>query len=81
MKKERKYYRVKVHRYPPFYSINNDYMMEEDMYAYSTDGVYRYFDKYNRKVYGDNVPEEVKEISKEEFRGHHTRIHLEEVTT
>ena len=37
-KKTRKYYRVKIHRIPPYSSINGSYYYEEDVWAYSEDG-------------------------------------------
>lgn len=37
-KKTRKYYRIKVHRIPPYSHINESYHYEEDVWAYSEEG-------------------------------------------
>ncbi len=74
MKRERKYFRVTVHRIPPHYPINKDYTYEEDMYAFSEEGVWKYFQNYNKKIYGHNEPIKIQEITKDEFAGHHIRI-------
>ena len=72
-KKTRKYYRVTVHRTPPYSSVNGSYDYEEDVYAYSEEGAIKSVEKYHSKGYGSNVPVEVIEITKEEFKGHHKR--------
>lgn len=69
MKKERKYFRVKVHRIPPYSSINGSYFYEEDVWAYSEEGAKCKIDRENKKCYGSHIPREVTEISKDEFRG------------
>ena len=69
--RKRKYYRVKVHRYPPYSAINGSYYYEEDVYAYSKEGALKSVERYHRKGYGRNIPIEAREITKEEFRGNH----------
>lgn len=77
MKKQRKYYRVKVHRVPPYSYFNGSYYYEEDVYAFSKDGALNSVAKYHRKEYGENFPVEAIEITKEEFRGAHKRFDLD----
>lgn len=83
-KKTRKYYRIVVHRYPPYSFVNGSYYMEEDVYAYSEDGALNSFERYHSKGYGNNYAESIREITKEEFRGQHITKHIpnpnEEVT-
>lgn len=69
MKKERKYFRVKVLRIPPYSSINGSYFYEEDVWAYSEEGAKRKIDREYEKCYGSHIPSEVTEITKDEFRG------------
>lgn len=78
-KRIRKYYRVKVHRIPPYSVVNGSYYYEEDVYAYSKEGAERSVDRYHKNGYGSCIPVEVKEISKEEFRGNHSKQQVEEV--
>lgn len=68
-KKTRKYYRVKVHRIPPYSLINGSYYYEEDVWAYSEDGARNKITKQHKNRYGSHIPCEVTEISKEDFRG------------
>ena len=68
-KKTRKYYRVKVHRIPPYSSINGSYYYEEDVWAYSEDGARNKIEREHKNGYGSHIPCEVIEISKEEFHG------------
>ena len=79
MARERHYYRIKVHRFPPYSSINGSYYYEEDVYAYSKEGAYNTFCKRNERRYGRNIPEEIIEITKEEFRGNHKITHIAKV--
>lgn len=67
--KTRKYYRVNVHRIPPYSSINGSYYYEEDVWAYSEKGARNKICKEHKNGYGSHIPCEVVEISKEEFRG------------
>ena len=69
--RKRKYYRIKVKRIPPYSAVNGSYYLEEDVYAYSKEGAVRSVEKYHSKGYGSHIPVEVKEITKDEFRGHH----------
>lgn len=71
--KKRKYYRVTVHRIPPYSAVNGSYYYEEDVFAYSEEGARKSIEKYHSKGYGSNIPTEVTEITKEEFRGNHYR--------
>ena len=68
---KRKYYRVTVRRIPPYSTINKPYSYEEDVYAYSTEGALNTVEKYHSKGFGSHIPMNAKEISKDEFRGHH----------
>lgn len=68
-KRIRKYYRVTVHRIPPYSTINGSYYYEEDVWAYSEDGAKNKIFKQQKNGYGQHIPCEVREISKEEFRG------------
>ena len=72
----RKYYRVKVHRYPPFSSINGSYYYYEDVWAYSYEGAENKIRKESAKTYGNNIPCDIKEISKEEFKGDKVITHV-----
>lgn len=65
----RKYYRVTVHRYPPYSATNGSYYYEEDVWAYSEEGARNKIERQNKDCYGNDIPESVIEISKEEFRG------------
>ena len=69
--RKRKYYRVKVHRIPPYSMINSDYYFKEDVCAYSENGAFESVINYHSKGYGSNIPVEAKEIPKEEFKGSH----------
>ncbi len=70
----RKYYRVTVHRIPPYSAVNGSYYYEEDVYASSLEGARKSVERYHAKGYGSNIPGDVKEITKDEFRGlHETR--------
>ncbi len=71
--RKRKYYRAIVHRIPPYSHINGSYDYEEDVYAFSEDGAIKSIEKYHSKGYGSHYIKEIKEITKEEFRGHHAR--------
>ena len=68
---ERKYYRLFVKRFPPYSGINKPYLKEEDVYAYSPQGARNTFLKYHSKGYGDYIIKGLREITKEEFCGHH----------
>ena len=68
-KKTRKYFRVKVHRIPPYYPINTDYYFEEDVWAYSREGAINKINKHYKGCYGEHLPVEVLEVSKADFRG------------
>lgn len=72
--RKRKYYRATVRRVPPYASVNNSYDYEEDVYAFSKDGAIKSIYKYHSKGYGSHYVKEVKEIIKEEFRGHHKTL-------
>ena len=78
MKKDRKYYRLTVKRYPLYYPINEAYLFEEDVYAYSDIGAQNSFYRYHANSYGGHLIVSTAEISKEEFRGHHYTHVLEE---
>lgn len=67
MSKERHYYKIKVHRYPPYYPINKDYYKTEYVWGYTQDGAENSFYRYHKDSYGDNVAEEFEEITKEEY--------------
>lgn len=69
--RKRKYYRVKVHRIPPYSAVNGSYDYEEDVFAYSKEGAIKSVERYHSKGYGSNIPIEVIEITKEEFKGNH----------
>ena len=69
MKRKRKYYRVTVHRIPPYSATNGNYYYEEDVWAYSEEGARNKIERQNKDCYGSSIPENVVEISKEEFRG------------
>ena len=71
--RKRKYYRAIVHRIPPYAGVNGSYDYEEDVYAFSKDGAIKSIDKYHSSGFGSYIVKEVKEITKEEFRGHHER--------
>lgn len=73
MKKERKYFRVKVLRIPPYSSINGSYSYEEDVWAYSAEGAKCKIDREHKKCCGSHILREVTEISKDEFRGDKVR--------
>lgn len=68
-KENKKYYRVKVHRIPPYSSINGSYYYEEDVWAYSKEGAMNKIIRQHKCGYGSHMPCDVTEISKEEFRG------------
>lgn len=72
-KKTRKYYRVTVHRIPPYAGINKSYDYEQDVWAYSEEGAKRKIEKEHKGGFGRHIPKEVKEITKEEFRGDKVR--------
>lgn len=71
MAKKRKYYRISAIRIPPHSWVNKSYPMEEDLFAYSEAGAINTFYNFHRNGYGNYMVEGVKEITKEEFRGHH----------
>lgn len=73
---KRRYFRVLALRIPPHSWINRSYYIEEDVYAYSEGGAVNVFYRYHKGGYGDYSIESVKEISKEEFRGHHETAHV-----
>ena len=72
--KTRKYYRVSVHRIPPYSAVNGSYYFKEDVYAYSEEGAKNKINKQYKNSYGKHIPCEVKEISKEDFRGDKVRL-------
>ena len=69
--RKRKYYRAIIHRIPPYASVNSSYDYEEDVYAFSEDGAIKSIEKYHSKGYGSHIIREIREITKEEFRGQH----------
>lgn len=71
---KRKYYEIYVKRVPPFCPINQPYFYKEHVFAYSEDGAIQTFDRYHKDSYGNHYAMSVKEITKEEFRGHHKYI-------
>ena len=71
--RKRKYYRAIVHRITPYAVINGSYDYEEDVYAFSKDGAIKSIEKYHSKGYDSHYVKEIKEITKEEFRGNHKR--------
>lgn len=73
--RKRKYYRATIHRIPPYSFVNSSYDYEEDVYALSEDGAIKSIEKYYSKAYGSHYVKEIKEITKEEFKGHHNRGH------
>ncbi len=68
-KRVRKYFRVKVHRIPPYYPINTDYYFEEDVWAFSEEGVENKIKKKYKKCFGSHIIEKITEVSKADFRG------------
>lgn len=68
-KKTRKYYRVKIHRIPPYSFVNKSYYYEEDVWAYSERGARNKIYKEYKDSYGNHIPCKIIEISKKEFRG------------
>ena len=78
VKKTRKYYRVKVKRIPPHYPINTSYYYEEDVWAYSKDGATNKINRTHKNSFGNHIPCEVVEISKEDFRGDKIIKHITE---
>lgn len=72
-KKTRKYYRVNIHRVPPYSAINGSYYFEEDVWAYSKEGAINKIDKQYKDCYGSHIPCEITEITKEDFRGDKVR--------
>ena len=68
-KKVRKYYRVKIHRIPPYYPINQGSFFEEDVWAYSREGAVDKIYRQYKNCYGRHIPRKIVEISKDEFRG------------
>lgn len=75
-KRTKKYYRVKVHRIPPYSFVNGSYYLEEDVWAYSEEGAIRKIYRQYKDCYGSHIPREVTEISKEDFRGDKVTKHL-----
>ena len=71
---ERKYFKIKARRIPPYYPINSDYIYEEHVYAFSKEGAENVFYKYHRDSYGHHHALEITEIPKSEFKGHHHSI-------
>ena len=65
----RKYFRVKINRIPPYYPINAAYDFEEDVWAYSDKGAENKVKGQYKKCYGSHVIEKVIEVSKADFRG------------
>lgn len=76
MAQKRKYYRISATRIPPHSWVNCSYPMEEDVYAYSVEGAENTFNNYHKSSYGGYLVEDIREITKEEFRGHHTTMVL-----
>ena len=74
-KKTRKYYRVNVHRIPPYSPSNESYYYEEDVWAYSKEGAINKVNRQHKKCYGSHIPCEVVEISKDDFRGDKVKKH------
>lgn len=68
-KKTRKYFRVRVHRIPPYSAINGSYFYEEGVWAFSEVGAKNKIIKEHKDCFGSHIPCEVTEISKEDFRG------------
>jgi hypothetical protein len=73
VERKRKYYRAIVHRVPPYAAVNGSYDYEEDVYAFSKDGAIKSIEKYHSKGYGSDYVKEIREITKEEFKGNHKR--------
>lgn len=67
---KRKYYRMVIHRFPPYSFINNSYRYEEDTYAYSEEGALKTYRNKHKRSYGRNRIESIREIPKEEYRGY-----------
>ena len=71
VKISQKYYRVLVHRIPPYSFVNGSYHYEEDVRSRSAGHAMDNVAMYHRKGYGRNIPVKAWEITKEEFRGSH----------
>ena len=69
--RKRKYYRAIMHRVPPYAGINACYDYEEDVYAFSKEGAIKSIEKFHSKGYGSDYVKEIREITKEDFRGSH----------
>ena len=74
MGKTRKYFRVKIHRIPPWCPINKDWYFHQDVWAYSKDGAFKKIHRLYKDVAGKHIPSEATEVSKEEFLGDKTVI-------
>ena len=67
----RHYYRATVHRIPPHRWVNHPYNYEEDVYAFSEHGAKMLIEAYHKNSVGSHMVTAIREISKDEFRGHH----------
>lgn len=67
--KKRKYFRAKMLRIPPYSFVNKSYYYEEDVWAFSKEGADNKLYKQYKDSYGSIIPQEIVEITKEEFRG------------
>lgn len=67
--RKRKYFRAKILRIPPYSFVNKSYYYEEDVWAYSKDGANNKLYKQYKDSYGSNIPQEIVEITKDDFRG------------
>ena len=69
MSTPRKYFRIIYNRTSRFSGIVSH--QEEDVYAYTIEGARRTFERYHQNDWGFNSIKDVREIDKNEFRGHH----------
>ncbi len=67
--KKRKYFRAKMLRIPPYSFVNKSYYYEEDVWAFSKEGADNKLYKQYKDSYGSNIPQEIVEITKDNFRG------------
>lgn len=75
-KRTRKYFRVKIHRIPPYYPINKNYFFEEDVWAYSEKGAAKKIKKEYKCFWGLYSVRKITEISKADFRGEKKAVRL-----
>lgn len=70
-KRKRTYYRLLVKRTPPHSWVNSSYYQEHDLYAFTESGARDTFYRYHKGGYGSYTVVNIREISKDEFRGQH----------